>query len=271
MVSGCSSGAVIRFLLTFSVSLKRLASLLIVTQLVNQVTEVVIPFLVDRFISAPHRTESEDDSQEDKFRNQSTLPTFPVRPYDRNMHQGSVNCSLAEFDRVLFLSQGLFAEYIELLVQFGSLSLFSCVFPLTAVLLLLNNLTEIRSDAYKICRLFRKPFSPPVANMGVWQVSSEHDTNGKQEVCHVHFTSVSLLSGCLRGPELCLRCVQLLAAAAVATVTGAASGGQHEQHQHPADGCCGGGKSPQKETHANIINAVWSLDVISFVCDCSMC
>lgn len=124
---------------------KRLASLLIVSQLVNQVTEVVIPFLVDRFISAPHRTESEDDPQEDKFRNQRTLPVFP----------------------------GLFAEYIELLVQFGYLSLFSCVYPLTAVLLLINNITEIRSDAYKICNLFRKPFSPPVANMGVWQVAFE--------------------------------------------------------------------------------------------------
>ncbi|XP_036962521.1 anoctamin-10 [Acanthopagrus latus] len=124
---------------------KRLASLLIVTQLINQVTEVVIPFLVDRFISAPNRMESEDDPQEDKFRNQSTLPDFP----------------------------GLFAEYIELLVQFGYLSLFSCVYPLTAVLLLINNLTEIRSDAYKICKLFRKPFSPPAASMGVWQIAFE--------------------------------------------------------------------------------------------------
>ncbi|XP_029289429.1 anoctamin-10 [Cottoperca gobio] len=124
---------------------KRLASLLVMSQLVNQVTEVVIPFLVDRFISAPHRTESEDDPEEDKFRNQSTLPAFP----------------------------GLFAEYIELLVQFGYLSLFSCVYPLTAVLLLINNLTEIRSDAYKICKLFRKPFSPPVANMGVWRIAFE--------------------------------------------------------------------------------------------------
>uniref|UniRef100_A0A3Q4GVZ8 Anoctamin n=1 Tax=Neolamprologus brichardi TaxID=32507 RepID=A0A3Q4GVZ8_NEOBR len=97
------------------------------------------------FISAPHRTESEDDPKEDKFRNQRTLPVFP----------------------------GLFAEYIELLVQFGYLSLFSCVYPLTAVLLLINNITEIRSDAYKICNLFRKPFSPPVANMGVWQVAFE--------------------------------------------------------------------------------------------------
>ncbi|XP_058502352.1 anoctamin-10 [Solea solea] len=124
---------------------KRLASLLIVSQLVNQVTEVAIPFLVDRFISAPHRAESEDDPQEDKFRKQSTLPVFP----------------------------GLFAEYIELLVQFGYLSLFSCVYPLTAVLLLVNNMTEIRSDAYKICKLFRKPFTPPVANMGVWQLAFE--------------------------------------------------------------------------------------------------
>ncbi|XP_033489932.2 anoctamin-10 [Epinephelus lanceolatus] len=124
---------------------KRLASLLIVTQLVNQVTEVVIPFLVDRFISAPKRTESEDDPDEDKFRNQGTLPAFP----------------------------GLFAEYIELLVQFGYLSLFSCVYPLTAVLLLINNLTEIRSDAYKMCKLFRKPFCSPVSNMGVWRIAFE--------------------------------------------------------------------------------------------------
>ncbi|XP_026221375.1 anoctamin-10b [Anabas testudineus] len=124
---------------------KRLASLLIVTQLVNQVTEVVIPFLVDRFISAPIRAETEDDPQEDKYRNQSSLPAFP----------------------------GLFAEYIELLVQFGYLSLFSCVYPLTAVLLLINNITEIRTDAYKICKLFRKPFTPPVADMGVWQTSFE--------------------------------------------------------------------------------------------------
>lgn len=74
-------------------------------------------------------------------------------------------------------SQGLFAEYIELLVQFGYLSLFSCVYPLTAMLLLINNLTEIRSDAYKICKLFRKPFSAPAANMGVWQVGRKHKTN----------------------------------------------------------------------------------------------
>lgn len=57
---------------------QRLASLLIVTQLVNQATEVVVPFLVDRLLSAPHRTEHEADPEEDKFRNQSMLPAYPV-------------------------------------------------------------------------------------------------------------------------------------------------------------------------------------------------
>lgn len=124
---------------------KRLSSLLIVTQVVNQFTEVVVPFLVDRFMSTSERNLKEDDPEVDHLQAQGSLPAFP----------------------------GLFAEYIELLVQFGYLSLFSCVYPLTAPLLLLNNLTEIRTDAYKLCKLFNKPFSSPVANMGVWQLAFE--------------------------------------------------------------------------------------------------
>lgn len=57
---------------------KRLSSLLVMSQLVNQATEVVVPYLVDRFVNASNRTESEDDPQEDKFRKQSTLPAYPV-------------------------------------------------------------------------------------------------------------------------------------------------------------------------------------------------
>ncbi|XP_051975309.1 anoctamin-10-like [Xyrauchen texanus] len=124
---------------------KRLSSLLIVTQVVGQFTEVVVPFLVDRFYTSSQRNLKEDDPEVDHLQAQGNLPAFP----------------------------GLFAEYIELLVQFGYLSLFSCVYPLTAPLLLLNNLTEIRTDAYKLCKLFNKPFSAPVANMGVWETAFE--------------------------------------------------------------------------------------------------
>ncbi|KAI4893379.1 hypothetical protein NFI96_022497 [Prochilodus magdalenae] len=124
---------------------KRLSSLLILSQAVNQFTEVLVPYIVDRFYSSAEKELKEDDPEADHLQAEGSLPPFP----------------------------GLFAEYIELLVQFGYLSLFSCVYPLTAVLLLLNNITEIRGDAYKICCLFRKPFSPPESGIGVWQAAFE--------------------------------------------------------------------------------------------------
>ncbi|XP_041123974.1 anoctamin-10 isoform X2 [Polyodon spathula] len=121
---------------------KRLASLLIVSQIINQVTEALVPYLLERFFPSKGTKQREADPHIDKLRAQGCQPEYP----------------------------GLFAEYIELFVQFGYLSLFSCVYPLTAALLFLNNVTEIRTDALKLCKLFRKPFVAPAANIGIWQV-----------------------------------------------------------------------------------------------------
>lgn len=67
--------------------------------------------------------------------------------------------------------QGTFDDYLELFLLFGYVSLFSCVYPLAAVLVVLNNVTEVYSDAFKMCHVFKRPFSDPAANIGVWQVS----------------------------------------------------------------------------------------------------
>ena len=66
--------------------------------------------------------------------------------------------------------QGTFDDYLELFLLFGYVSLFSCVYPLAAVLVVLNNITEVYSDAFKMCCVFKRPFSDPAANIGVWQV-----------------------------------------------------------------------------------------------------
>ncbi|XP_041077616.1 anoctamin-10-like isoform X2 [Polyodon spathula] len=124
---------------------KRLASLLIVSQIINQVTEALVPYLLERFFPSEGTKQREADPNIDKLRAQGCQPEYP----------------------------GLFAEYIELFVQFGYLSLFSCVYPLTAALLFLNNVTEIRTDALKLCKLFRKPFVAPAANIGIWQTAFE--------------------------------------------------------------------------------------------------
>lgn len=59
--------------------------------------------------------------------------------------------------------------------------------------------------------------------------------------------SLSCVSDRFRGPEFCLRRVQLLAADAVTMVTRAVSGGRDEQHKHSAVGCFGGGKEEDGE------------------------
>uniref|UniRef100_A0A8C5QW77 Anoctamin n=1 Tax=Leptobrachium leishanense TaxID=445787 RepID=A0A8C5QW77_9ANUR len=123
---------------------KRLSSLLIVSQMINQFSEFLLPYLrqklkVDAWsVAGTHPFIDEVVSQGD-------LPRYP----------------------------GLFEEYMELFVQFGYVSLFSCVYPFTAALLILNNITEIRTDAIKVSQFYQKPFPEAADGIGVWQVAFE--------------------------------------------------------------------------------------------------
>lgn len=56
-------------------------------------------------------------------------------------------------------------------IQFGYVVLFSSAFPLAALCALLNNVIEIRSDAFKLCTNLRRPFGERVENIGTWQVT----------------------------------------------------------------------------------------------------
>lgn len=48
-------------------------------------------------------------------------------------------------------------EYLELIIQFGWLSMFVVVFPLAPLFCLANNLLEMRIDAAKLIRYWRMP------------------------------------------------------------------------------------------------------------------
>lgn len=68
--------------------------------------------------------------------------------------------------------QDTFDDYLELYIQFGYVFLFSSVYPVAAFWALLNNLVELRADAFKMCKLFRRPFMRKVKDIGAWQVVS---------------------------------------------------------------------------------------------------
>ncbi|XP_053849654.1 anoctamin-10 [Vidua macroura] len=113
---------------------------------------------------------------------ESLLPYWLQKRYNRRMKKrmcskkSDMDLSLAEqvnMEKEMGTYLGTFDDYLELFLQFGYVSLFSCVYPLAAVFAVLNNITEIYSDALKMCRVYKRPFAEPTANIGVWQLAFE--------------------------------------------------------------------------------------------------
>ncbi|XP_076443628.1 anoctamin-8-like isoform X2 [Babylonia areolata] len=75
----------------------------------------------------------------------------------------------AEVESIMTVYDNAFEDYLEMCIQFGYVTLFSSAFPLAALCGLLNNLIEIRSDAFKLCYTLQRPFGVQVEDIGIWQ------------------------------------------------------------------------------------------------------
>ncbi|XP_037370005.1 anoctamin-6 isoform X2 [Talpa occidentalis] len=64
---------------------------------------------------------------------------------------------------------GLFYEYLEMIIQFGFVTLFVASFPLAPLLALVNNILEIRVDAWKMTTQYRRMVSEKARDIGAWQ------------------------------------------------------------------------------------------------------
>ncbi|XP_071456426.1 anoctamin-10 isoform X2 [Marmota flaviventris] len=128
-----------------------LATLLITSQLLNQIVESLLPYWLQR----KHGVQV-------KRRVQALKADIDVALYEQVILEKEMGTYMGTFD-----------DYLELFLQFGYVSLFSCVYPLAAAFAVLNNFTEVNSDALKMCRVLKRPFSEPSASIGVWQLAFE--------------------------------------------------------------------------------------------------
>ena len=58
----------------------------------------------------------------------------------------------------------LFYEYLEMVIQFGFVTIFVSAFPLAPMFALLNNVFEIRLDARKMMTTFKRPVAQRLRN-----------------------------------------------------------------------------------------------------------
>ncbi|CAL8400741.1 unnamed protein product, partial [Boreogadus saida] len=73
-----------------------------------------------------------------------------------------------EEDYRLVEEEGLFDEYLEMVLQFGFITIFVAAFPLAPLFALLNNWAEVRLDAHKFVCEYRRPVAQRAQNIGAW-------------------------------------------------------------------------------------------------------
>ncbi|KAM8740906.1 anoctamin-2b isoform 2-T2 [Acanthopagrus schlegelii] len=83
------------------------------------------------------------------------------REEERPPQQWNLDYALAPFE-------GLTPEYMEMIIQFGFVSLFVASFPLAPLFALLNNVIEIRLDAKKFVTELRRPVAVRAKDIGIW-------------------------------------------------------------------------------------------------------
>ncbi|XP_049531072.1 anoctamin-10 isoform X1 [Anopheles darlingi] len=140
---------------------------LIVLQFLQNVYENLYPYLkkkvglkiVRLFVTSKYDKLKEAHDAYDEMGLQS------LEEYDPRVLQTRKETILEEYNT--------YDDYLELYIQFGYVVLFSSVAPLTAFWAILNNVIEIRLDAYKLCSFFKRPFARRTKNIGAWQLAFE--------------------------------------------------------------------------------------------------
>ncbi|XP_043975775.1 anoctamin-7-like isoform X2 [Gambusia affinis] len=73
-----------------------------------------------------------------------------------------------EADYDLLVCEGLFGEYLEMVLQFGFITIFVAACPLAPLFALMNNWVEIRLDAQKFVTQYRRPVVERAQDIGIW-------------------------------------------------------------------------------------------------------
>ncbi|CAG8743189.1 18863_t:CDS:2, partial [Acaulospora morrowiae] len=128
----------------------QLAILLIGKQAFRQFKDLFVPWTKIKFNK--QRLKLELESLIDKYKN-----------YEKTIPQWVSDGCLAEAPMI-----GM-SEYGDMIVQFGYIALFGPAFPLAAFFSWINNVVEIRTDAFKYIKTLQRPVAFQTQDIGMWE------------------------------------------------------------------------------------------------------
>ncbi|XP_064353521.1 anoctamin-8 [Dromaius novaehollandiae] len=124
--------------------------------------EPAAPLRSGRRRRAAESREEEEGEEEGRRQNRASWIDPPEEDYSTQLTQAEVESCMKKYEDT-------FQDYQEMFIQFGYVVLFSSAFPLAAMCALVNNVIEIRSDAFKLCTGLQRPFGQRVESIGQWQ------------------------------------------------------------------------------------------------------
>ncbi|XP_068908006.1 anoctamin-1-like isoform X4 [Tenebrio molitor] len=127
----------------------QLAIIMVGKQAINAVTENVLPLLTKMYNSVRIKMGIKNASPEEEI---------------------IISCNQWTEDYKLLdmPAQSLFSEYLEMVLQYGFVTIFVTAFPLAPLFALINNILEMRLDAKKFIKYYRRPVPHRGKNIGVW-------------------------------------------------------------------------------------------------------
>ncbi|KAF9923562.1 Anoctamin-7 [Linnemannia zychae] len=130
----------------------QLAIVFVGKQLLNQAQEIAIPIL-KKWWNKKNELAERAANLKGKYKSQ----TKAVKPPQ-----------WAKDDLLPAYNPQMFEEYRELVIQFGFCTLFVTAFPIAPIFALLNNILEIRVDAYKLLTQHKRPIAQATEDIGSW-------------------------------------------------------------------------------------------------------
>ncbi|CAF1473145.1 unnamed protein product [Adineta steineri] len=115
--------------------------------------------ILDQWNTSKQTKPVDDILIDSSFNPRDTIPSFETL----SLSQAEIECLQPKWP-------DLYEDYLELVIQFGSSKK---VLP-EAFFSLINNILEIRTDAFKLCMIYQRPFSQRVKDIGHWQKIMEY-------------------------------------------------------------------------------------------------
>ncbi|XP_050085558.1 anoctamin-5-like isoform X3 [Anopheles aquasalis] len=128
----------------------QLAIIMVGKQAIGAVTEIVIPWAIQKF---------------KEFR---SVLGIEAEGGDNDERLICCNQWTKDFNLINWNDRSLFNEYLKMVIQYGFITIFVVAFPLGPFFALLNNVVETRLDAKKFLLYYKRAVPQRVRDLGIW-------------------------------------------------------------------------------------------------------